>query len=209
VLGRAAYTSLAAIGRPIDLAVICAPSAAVPDILTLRPGQLRGQRFLRMRRAVIPTPTNAGGARWPSALGRRGCAFLDRQASGSCDLARSQRDRWRGARAARTPVADLAVGRDGDGPARFRADRGHRFASVVAFGAGSDVETSELLEFALTDPETDGIVLYLETVKDARRFMSALRVAARAKPVVVLKAGRGDAPASAHAPAPIACSTPR
>ncbi|TMH55030.1 MAG: hypothetical protein E6H53_17735, partial [Betaproteobacteria bacterium] len=42
VLGRPAYTSLAAIGRPIDLAVICASFAAVPDILNLSPGQLRG-----------------------------------------------------------------------------------------------------------------------------------------------------------------------
>src|SRR5690242_3914153 len=46
VLGQQAYASLAAIGRPIDLAVICAPFAAVPGILDLGGGQLRGAAIL-------------------------------------------------------------------------------------------------------------------------------------------------------------------
>ena len=64
------------------------------------------------------------------------------------------------------------------------------FASVVALGATADVDFGEVLEFALADAETDGIVLYIETLRDARSFLSALRAAARTKPVIVLKAGR-------------------
>ena len=52
-----------------------------------------------------------------------------------------------------------------------------------------------MLDCLLVDPSTDGILLYVETVRDARRFISALRAAARTKPVIVLKAGRShDAP---------------
>jgi acetyltransferase len=50
------------------------------------------------------------------------------------------------------------------------------FASVISLGAVTDVDFGELLEFALADPETDGILLYLETLR-ARAF-SALRAAA-------------------------------
>jgi acetyltransferase len=67
------------------------------------------------------------------------------------------------------------------------------FASVVALGGTADVDFGEVLEFALADAETDGIVLYIETLRDARSFLSALRAAARTKPVIVLKAGRHPA----------------
>ena len=52
----------------------------------------------------------------------------------------------------------------------------------------------------MVDPQTDGILLYVETVGDARRFISALRAAARTKPVVVLRAGRSLEPAVGDAP---------
>jgi succinyl-CoA synthetase alpha subunit len=55
-----------------------------------------------------------------------------------------------------------------------------------------DVGFGELLEALVHDPGTDGILLYVESVGDARAFMSALRMAARTKPVVVLKAGRSQ-----------------
>ena len=66
------------------------------------------------------------------------------------------------------------------------------FSTVVSLGAGIDVGFGELLEALVHDPATDGILLYVETVGDARAFMSALRMAARTKPVVVLKAGRSQ-----------------
>jgi acetyltransferase len=53
-----------------------------------------------------------------------------------------------------------------------------------------DVDFGELLDALLVDERTDGILVYVEQVHDARRFLSALRAAARTKPVVLLKAGR-------------------
>ena len=64
------------------------------------------------------------------------------------------------------------------------------FSTVISLGGGIDVGFGELLDALVIDPATDGILLYVENLGDARAFISALRAAARTKPVVVLKAGR-------------------
>ncbi|MBI1395818.1 MAG: GNAT family N-acetyltransferase [Betaproteobacteria bacterium] len=71
------------------------------------------------------------------------------------------------------------------------------FSTVLSLGNQLDVGFAEALGYLTEDMRTDSIVLYLEGVNDARRFLSALRAAARIKPVVVLKAGRGPAGARA------------
>ncbi|TMG09755.1 MAG: hypothetical protein E6I02_00755 [Chloroflexi bacterium] len=70
------------------------------------------------------------------------------------------------------------------------AVRGIRFSKVVSYGNASDVDESELLSYFARDPKTNVICAYIEGVKDGRRFRQALRDAAAAKPVVVLKGGR-------------------
>lgn len=72
----------------------------------------------------------------------------------------------------------------------FAWSAGFGFSSVVSTGAGSDVEFSEILDFLALDPATRSIVLYVEGVHDARTFVSSVRAATSAKPVVVLKVGR-------------------
>ncbi len=64
------------------------------------------------------------------------------------------------------------------------------FSSVVSVGPHTSVDIAEVLDFLASDSRTHGIVVYLEGISSARRFMSALRSAAGAKAVVVLKAGR-------------------
>ncbi len=64
------------------------------------------------------------------------------------------------------------------------------FSSVISTGIGADVDFGEMLDFLAMDPGTDSIMLYIEGIHRARPFMSALRAAARIKPVVVMKAGR-------------------
>jgi len=63
------------------------------------------------------------------------------------------------------------------------------FSTVVSLGPNSAVDLAQTLDFLATDPATHSIVIYMEGVTDARRFLSALRGAANTKPVVVLKAG--------------------
>lgn len=64
------------------------------------------------------------------------------------------------------------------------------FSNVVSLGAAADVDFGEILDYLSQDGRTHGILLYLEDVGEARGFMSALRAAARTKPVVALKVGR-------------------
>ena len=67
------------------------------------------------------------------------------------------------------------------------------FSTVVSLGPNTSVDIAQVLDFLASDQQTHSIVVYLEGISNSRRFMSALRAAANAKPVVVLKAGRKTA----------------
>jgi acetyltransferase len=67
------------------------------------------------------------------------------------------------------------------------------FSSVVSLGPHTAVDLAQVLDYLANDAQTHSIVVYMEGISNARRFMSALRSAANAKPVVVLKAGRKPA----------------
>jgi acetyltransferase len=67
------------------------------------------------------------------------------------------------------------------------------FSAVVSLGAAADVDFGDVLDFLALDRHTRSILLYVEGIRDARRFMSGLRAAARLKPVVVIKTGRHQA----------------
>ena len=67
------------------------------------------------------------------------------------------------------------------------------FSNVVSLGAESDIDFGEVLDFMVSDPRTENIFLYIEGIKNARRFMSALRAAARCKPVLLIKVGKHPA----------------
>jgi acetyltransferase len=67
------------------------------------------------------------------------------------------------------------------------------FSAVVSLGANTSVDIAQVLDFLAQDRATQSIVVYLEGIRNARRFMSALRAAANVKPVIVLKAGRKPA----------------
>ena len=57
-------------------------------------------------------------------------------------------------------------------------------------GEMADVDFGDMLDYLASDPATRAILLYVEAVTAARKFMSAARAASRAKPVIVIKAGR-------------------
>jgi acetyltransferase len=64
------------------------------------------------------------------------------------------------------------------------------FSAVVSTGSMIDVDLGDLIDFFGTDSQTRSIVLYVESIKNARSFMSAARSFARTKPIVVVRAGR-------------------
>jgi acetyltransferase len=72
----------------------------------------------------------------------------------------------------------------------WAAQRSVGFSGIVSIGDQLDVDIADLLDFFALDGRTRAILLYVEAIKDARKFMSAARAAARIKPVVVVKSGR-------------------
>src|SRR5581483_8561904 len=72
----------------------------------------------------------------------------------------------------------------------WATQRGVGFSGVVTIGDQIDVDIADMLDYFAMDHNTRAILLYIEAIKDARKFMSAARAAARVKPVVVVKSGR-------------------
>ncbi|MEA1677536.1 bifunctional acetate--CoA ligase family protein/GNAT family N-acetyltransferase [Nitrospirillum sp. BR 11163] len=75
--------------------------------------------------------------------------------------------------------------------------RGIGFSHLVSLGGMADIDFGDLLDFMAQDGHTRAILLYVEAIAHARKFMSAARAAARSKPVIVIKAGRSDEAARA------------
>ena len=73
------------------------------------------------------------------------------------------------------------------------------FSSVISLGMTADVDFGEILDYLIYDSRTHYILMYVEGIRNARRFMSALRSAARIKPIILLKAGRHEAGSMAAA----------
>jgi len=195
VFGRRAYASLAAIGKPIDLAIVATPPAPIPEIL--------GDDRARLKCAVLmsfPEMADAAAARaWRRSVTtvakRRGIRLLG---PGAFGIVRTEIGLNATFCAPMALPGRLAlVAQSGAVCASmldFAAPAQIGFSTVMSVGGGIDVGFGELLEALVYDTATDGILLYVESVGDARTFLSALRAAARTKPVVVLKAGRSLEP---------------
>ncbi len=87
------------------------------------------------------------------------------------------------------------------GLVEWAVSQGIGFSGITSMGDQLDVDFGDLLDYHAMDRSTRAILLYMESVKDPRKFISAARAAARAKPVVVVKAGRhaeGAAAARTH-----------
>ncbi len=73
------------------------------------------------------------------------------------------------------------------------------FSHIVSMGDMADVDVGDYLDMLAGDAATRAILLYLETIPNPRKFMSAARAAARIKPVIAIKAGRHEEAAKAAA----------
>jgi acetyltransferase len=197
--GQVVYAEVAQLPQAPDLAVICTPPAAVPGVIA----QLGA---IGCRAAVVLT---AG----LSAMGEDGRTL--RQAMQ--DAARPYLLRILGpncvgllvpgiglnasfAHMAALPGRLAFVSQSGalvTGILDWAQSRQIGFSRFISLGDSTDVDFGDVLDYLAADPETDAILLYMEDVKAARKFMSAARSAARAKPVLVVKAGRAPEGAKA------------
>jgi acetyltransferase len=192
IAGVAAVADVQALPQPVDLAVIATPAATVPAVV--RQCGTRG-----VRGAVIVSAGFREGGEQGAALEQEVLA-----------AARSHGLRLLGPNSFGVVRPDIGLNAACDGalPLAGRLalvsqssalcaatldwarSRHVGFSTVISTGVDADVGCAEILDFLVRDAATDGIMLYLESVGDSRRFMSALRAAARVKPVVVMKAGR-------------------
>jgi acetyltransferase len=192
VLDRPAYASLGAIGAPVDLAIVAAPASTVVAVLGDAPAA-------KVKVAVVMTAPGAVGAEsarsWTRDVARAAKrASVRLVGPGALGVIRPDIGLNATYCAPSALPGRLAViaqsGAVATAMLDFATPLGIGFSTVISLGGGTDVGFGELLDLLLVDPNTDAVVLHAEEIGDARAFLSALRAAARTKPVVVLKAGR-------------------
>ena len=192
VHGQRAYPRLDRLPARPDLAVIVTPGRTVPGII----GEAGA---LGIKAAIVLSSgfaeAGAAGAALQvemlAAARRHGVRLL-----GPNCLGAMRTDAGFNATFARKPAraGNLAVVSQSGaicGALLDWADRaGVGFTSVVSLGSAADVDFGEILDFLMADASTEAVLLYVEGIRDARRYLSALRAAARVKPVIALKVGR-------------------
>ncbi len=192
VQGVKALHTLDEVGGPIDLAVIATPAETVPAIIEAC-GQ-RGVKAAVILSAGFGETGEAGmaleqqtrtiarhyGLRFigPNCLGlmRPSIGLNATFNKGSASPGRLALVSQSGALC--TAILDWAQA------------NGIGFSNVVSVGSSADVDFGGILDFLVNDPETESILLYIEGIHQSRSFMSALRAAARTKPVIAIKIGR-------------------
>ncbi len=199
IQGVKAYKTIDAVGKPVDLAVVATPAKTIPAIV-----EACGQHGVKTMIIL------SAGFRESGPAGRRleervvevakefGIRFIGPNCLGlirpdrGINVTFGNNDAKPGnlalvsqSGAICTAILDWAEMND------------IGFSTVISTGIAADLDFGDYLDYLVTDPKTDSILLYIEGIKDARRFMSGLRAAARIKPVIVLKVGRQAAGAVA------------
>ncbi len=195
LLGLTAYPDLNAVPEDLDLVVIATPAPSVPGIvrqcgekgvtsviiITAGFGEL-GSEGKRLQQEVLDIAhrysiriigPNCLGVICPS--GQLNATFGDGTVKDGNLALLSQSG------AVCTAILDWAKVQD------------IGFSTVVSMGGAADIDFGEVLDYLATDSKTTGILMYVEGIRDARRFLSGLKAAARLKPVILIKSGRHEA----------------
>ncbi|HZQ74151.1 MAG TPA: bifunctional acetate--CoA ligase family protein/GNAT family N-acetyltransferase [Burkholderiales bacterium] len=192
VFGQPVYRRLDKLPQPPELAVIATPAASVPALVreagkagikaavVLSAGFAESGASGRALQLELVAAAREGGVR---VLGPNCLGLMRADAGLNASFARN----------AARPGKLALVSQSGAicGALLDWAEGAHvGFTSVVSLGAAADLDFGEILDFLIADSATEAILLYMEGIRDARRALSALRAAARVKPVVALKVGR-------------------
>lgn len=201
VLGIKAYPNIAAVPDPVDLAVIVTPALTVPDLVgecveagvkgaiiisagfkeigpegaelehrILESGRIGKMRIIGPNCLGVMNPLTGLNATFATAMANPGKVAFVSQSGALC-----------------TAVLDWS----------FREHVG--FSAFVSIGSMMDVGWGDLIYYLADDPHTNSIIIYMETIGDARTFMSAAREVALTKPIIVIKPGRTEGAARAAA----------
>src|SRR5579872_5057345 len=187
--GRKTFPSLEALPFVPNLIVITTPAASIPEIIR-RAGELGVKGAV-----IISSGLGHGAGSMAEATLQAARAHGVRIVGPNCLGIMFPGIGLNASFAARRPAAgSLALISQSGAIAAAMIDWGAEkavgFSGIVSIGDQLDVDVADLLDYFALDDKTSAILLYLEAVKDARKFMSAARAAARLKPVVVVKSGR-------------------
>jgi acetyltransferase len=187
--GVKAVPSLDALNVPPDLLVVTAPAPAVPGIIAqagskgvaaaviISAGLGHGLGSLAEAARVAARPH---GVRL---LGPNGIGLIVPAAKLNASFARQM--------PASGKLALISQsGAIAAGMLEWAAQRRLGFSAIASIGDAVDVDFGDLLDHFALDPHTSAILMYVESISDARKFMSAARAASRTKPVIVIKTGR-------------------
>ena len=192
ILGVKAYPSIAAIGEPVDLAVIVTPAKSAPGlveecgqagvrgIIIISAGFKEvGPEGVELERQVLEAARRHGiRVVGPNCLGVMN-PVDGMNATFAAGMAKPGRVGFVSQSGALlTAILDWAAMEDVG------------FSSIVSLGSMLDVGWGDVIDYLGDDPNTDSIVVYMETIGDARAFLSSAREVALAKPIIVIKPGR-------------------
>jgi acetyltransferase len=202
--GISTVKSIDAIAGTPDVVVIAVPPAMVPETVAAAGAKGAGAAI------IITAGLGHGPGSLAEAADQAACATGLRLVGPNCLGVLVPPSHFNASFATRMPgKGDLAVisqsGAIAAGMIEWAAQRAIGFSAVISVGDQIDVDFGDLLDLFAANGATRAIVLYVESIKDARKFMSAARAAARAKPVIVVKAGRhsqGAEAAATHTGAP-------
>jgi acetyltransferase len=200
--GLQVYPTIARLPTAPDLAVICTPPATIPDIVTAL-GE-RGTRAAVVITAGLGAVKNRDGVSMKDAMLVAAQPYLLRILGSNCVglLVPALGLNASFAHTGALPGKLAFVSQSGalvTGVLDWAKSRGIGFSKFISLGDSADVDFGDTLDYLAGDPGTHAILLYIEDIRHARKFMSAARGAARSKPVIVLKAGREPEGAKAAA----------
>jgi acetyltransferase len=195
--GQAVFARVADLPQAPDLAVVCTPPASVP--------QLIDQLGRRGTHAAIVMTAGLGAERKQACLdaarphvlrllGPNCLGLLSPHLGLNASFAHTDALPGELAFVSQSGALVTAV-------LDWAKSRRIGFSHMVSLGERSDVDFGDLLDHLASDARTRAILLYIESIEEPRKFMSAARAAARNKPVIVVKAGRaggGLAAAASH-----------
>jgi acetyltransferase len=192
VCGVTCYATVAELPHAVELAVVATPAAAVPSVI-----EACGRAGIRHAVVITAGFSEVGpaGAVLERALlenaQRHGLRLIGPNCLGIMRPAVGLNATFARGKAASGPLGLVSQsGAVCTALLDWARPNGIGFSSVISLGGSADIDFGEIIDYLVYDPGTEQILLYIEGIRDARRFMSALRAAARVKPVIVMKGGR-------------------
>jgi acetyltransferase len=187
--GIKAVKTVAELPQAPDVLVIATPPPAIPGIIAAA-GEKGAATAI-----IITAGLGHGAGSLAQACEQTARASGLRLVGPNCLGVLSARAKLNASFTARTaPAGDLAlISQSGAvlaGLVEWSAVHDIGFSAAVSLGDIVDVDFGDLIDFFALDGATRAILLYVESITNARKFMSAARAAARIKPVVVIKSGR-------------------